>query len=206
MSFLNKVRDAIDTKFFCEAPNGNLRLVEEKNLANPAEDICREVHIQLGALKNDAIILKIDLEEPKLKLHPLLKAEVGIGINKRCDYIIICPYEDKIYIIVMELKSLNTSTWYRQCVVGESLVHYIMSAIDRNGGTHHRKSFEYRHVLFTTNGKEATKRPTGNNTVTYLANTYNDSYYVIHLCNNPINQPYHLASFLSGVRQAGRKK
>jgi hypothetical protein len=79
---------------------------------------------------------------------------------------------------------------------------YVLSTIDRINGTNLRASFEYRHILFTSNAQLRHKGPTGNKPLKYWYDDKRDVYFTIQGCNNTAGTGFPLRNFLTPAEAA----
>jgi hypothetical protein len=135
---VTKIHDNIDTRFI-KSFTSTITLEERK-----AGSTCGNITIHARGLK--ALLLEID--QDLIEVHPLL---VAGELKKKCDYIIVCPYNGRLYFLVVELKSGNAGQWMQQCMAGECLIKYVTSTIERVYGEAIHKHAEYRYLLFYTN-------------------------------------------------------
>lgn len=192
VDFLAKVKECVVEKHLDRSAGNTLRLEETAKGA-----ICREVYLNTSGIA-DRVMLILDLKGSDI--HPLLRGtEENPGLKAQCDYVIVCSHKDKVYVIVAELKSNKPGKWRNQTVAGECLAHYVLSTIDRLNGTNYRASFEYRHILFTSNSQLRHKAPTGNKPLRYMYDSERGVHFTIQGCNNSVNTGFPLRNFLVPV-------
>ena len=143
---LNKIRKALNKDFFAEYVSDwkQVELTENDILAK-----CKSVLLNESKVKN----LIISLDKHGNKIHPLLSSEKGINDLKiQNDYLIFALYDSKIYTLLIELKSSNSTGWIKQCKAGEIIAKYIIQMV--NNWTKdivlEIDNFNFRYILFHT--------------------------------------------------------
>jgi len=176
---LQHLRNSIDARFLVPAASGSAVVLTE----DQQDATCREVIINTNDVSIKPIVVNLDKREgtEAIDVHPLLSKEAGL--KQGCDYLLICPTEKAIFLLLVELKSQNFSGWLNQCVAGECLTRYVFSTIDRVKEMKLSLPLEFRHVLFTSNTGITRKRLTGNAGVLYVHEPNKQVQYTIRSCN-----------------------
>lgn len=145
---VTKIHDCLDSKFIQSHGAKRLALVE---LDEQPTTTCKEVVINARGLM--PLVIQLDLtsnQDPsQTDIHPLLTKHKGLKV--KCDYIVICPYRNKIYFLIIDLKSGQPGGWEKQCMAGEALIRYVVSTIERVYKLNINKHAVYRYLLFSTN-------------------------------------------------------
>jgi hypothetical protein len=180
---INHLREGIHERFRVPVTGNTLSLIE-----TATDAICKEILINTEGIQ--PILINLDQDG----LHPLLSTSIP-GLQKRSDYLIICPTANILYFLVVEIKSNTPRQWRHQCAAGECLADYILSTLERVHGLEIRKHVKFRHVLFTSSQQAISKRPTGKGTGAFYhmpGNGY--APYIEKTCKN--KEPYPLKRFL----------
>jgi hypothetical protein len=137
-SLVKKIHECIDHRFI-KSYSSTITLNETKK-----DSTCDRITIHARGLKP----LLLEIDQDAIDAHPLL---VKGKLKKKNDYIIVCPYENKLFFLIVELKSGNGGDWMEQCMAGECLIKYVTSTIERVHKKVINSRAEYRYLLFYTN-------------------------------------------------------
>lgn len=138
---IQDIKDSIERKYIKSYNAKRLDLKE-----NGSDAKCKNVTINADSVQS--LVLQLDLPSPTEEIHPLLSTQSGL--RQKCDYIIICPFEGKLFILVIEMKSNVPGDWRNQCIAGECLTRYILSTIERVKEYNFSQHIICRHILFST--------------------------------------------------------
>lgn len=181
----NAFRECIDAKYIPPTHSGGLIKLEERK----KNATCREVILNTKKISTKPFLIKLEASEEREKsgkktmadvdIHPLLNELTGLKTG--CDYLLICPTDEKIYILVIELKSKGSNEWIDQCIAGECLTTYLITTVNRFKKLKLKHELIFRYVLFrvTPNGR---KRLTGTRTETYQYDKERDIHFAIWSC------------------------
>lgn len=182
---LGHIRDCVNVRFQERVAGNSLTLYEEDEQAE-----CSEVVLNTEGVQ--PILIHLD----KPGIHPLLDESIE-GLQKRSDYLIICPVGEDIYFLIIEVKSKTPRQWRLQCAAGECLANYIITTIERVRRTEIRSRVKFRHILFTTNQQYIDKQETGKSKRNFYkiddARPYHAPY-IAKTCK--VKKPYELKDFL----------
>ena len=78
-------------------------------------------------------------------------------LKKKCDYVIFCQKENKFYVLVIELKSSNSTGWTKQARAGEILTRYLIGMTENFSGLNILPFVEFRYILFNTKNRKKKK-------------------------------------------------
>jgi hypothetical protein len=95
---------------------------------------------------------------------------------------LLCPLKDKIYVLLIELKSKKANDWLDQCVAGECLIRYVISTIDRIKGLKLQHKLVFRNVLFKVMKTQPSKRQLGTKVDFYGYDKERDVYHTAWPC------------------------
>jgi len=178
---LNHLRDSIHSQFRVLPTAGSTLVLTETE----RDAKCREVHINTKGISFSAQPILINLDKRNeagecIDTHPIFTNLAGL--KSKCDYALICPIEDRIYILMIDLKSDNYKGWLDQTLASEQFTKYIIANIDRANNLKIKFDMIYRHVVFTTNKGISGKRITGNTIVVYEHERTKQVYYTQMPC------------------------
>lgn len=178
---LTHVRNSIHSDFQVPPAIGAKFLLTE----GERDAKCREVLISTKGISFSAQPLLINLDRRNeaghcIDTHPIFTNLTGL--KSKCDYALICPVGDKIYILMIDLKSDTISGWLEQSCASEQFTRYIIDNIDRANNLKIPYQILYRHVVFTTHKGISNKRITGNTIVTYKLEPTKQVYYTQMPC------------------------
>lgn len=181
----NALRECIDGRYIPPTLSGGfIKLEESKKNAT-----CREVMLNTKKISTKPFLIKLEASEEREKngqktmtdidIHPLLNELTGLKIG--CDYLLICPVGEKLYLLLVELKSKGTDGWLDQCIAGESLATYLISTVNRFKKLRLKHELVFRYILFrvTPPGR---KRLTGTRTETYQYDKERDIHFAVWSC------------------------
>ena len=145
---LEKIREAIHEDFIVpKTSNWKQVSLKEDNTAK-----CKS--ILLNEQKVRSVI--IELDKQGTDIHPLFTTKEGIkGLKIKNDYLIFALKKNKLYALLIELKSKNTGDWIKQCKAGEIVAKYILQMVNnwvKEDITF--KHFSFRYILFHTNDND----------------------------------------------------
>lgn len=192
---LTHVRDSIHSDFRI-LPTAGSRLV----LTESERDAkCREVTISTRGVSFSAQPVLINLDRrndagQSVDTHPIFTNLASL--KSKCDYALICPIEDKIYILMIDLKSDTIQGWLEQSCASEQFTRYIIDNIDRANNLKIPYQMIYRHVVFTTHKGISSKRVTGNTVITYELEPTKQVYYVQMPCASKSTEGHFLKLLL----------
>jgi hypothetical protein len=158
---LSYVRDAIHQDFrTLPAAGAKLILTETERDAK-----CTEVHISSKGLSfnGQPVLINLDRRDAtgvSIDTHPIFTDIKGMKL--KCDYALICPLGDKLYVLMIDLKSDTYKGWLHQSFASEQFTRYILANVERANECSIPYEIIYRHVVFTTNKGIAAKNKTGN--------------------------------------------
>lgn len=140
INILSLLRELTNDKFHYQADKGNVITLHETQKASK----CHQVQLKKGKIKT--FTLELD-NNNNIEVHPLL-AFIG-DLKKKCDYIIFCQKGNILYVLLVELKSDNSTGWTKQTRAGEMIARYLIGMLENYYGLKIAK-VEFRHVLFST--------------------------------------------------------
>lgn len=158
---LGYVRDAIKSEFrILPTAGAKMELTETERDAK-----CQKVLINPKGLSfsGQHILINLDRRDEAgrcIDTHPIF-TDIE-GMKSKCDYALICPLSDKIYVLMIDLKSDTYKGWLKQSFASEQFTRYILANIERANDCTIPYEVIYRHVVFTTNKGIAAKNKTGN--------------------------------------------
>jgi len=138
---LQLFRDLINSEFHYSHDKGNTITLWEKQETSE----CHFVALKKGQVKT--FTLELD-KQNNIELHPLL-APIG-KLRLKCDYVIFCQKGNTVYVLLVELKSTNSTGWTKQTRVGEIMARYLIGMIENFSGQNISHHVEFRYILFST--------------------------------------------------------
>lgn len=184
-TILNAFRESIDQRFLPHIDTSATVVLEE----DKQDATCRQVTLSTKGMSIKPVLVKLEGSEEREKagkkvlseidIHPLLNNSADL--KKGCDYLLICPTTDKIYFLLIELKSKTSNNWLDQCVAGECLINYVASTIIRVNELDIEHRFVFRHVLFKVM-KNPPKRALGNKVAFYSYDAKKNAYHAAWPC------------------------
>lgn len=183
INIANIIQDNLDTRFV-KSTGRRIKLIENDPNAG-----CKQVVIN-SPKHLKPIVLEID--QKSIDIHPLFADGIS-GLKKKNDYIIICPYDNKLFFLIIDLKSDSPKGWTEQCMAGEYLIKYVIHTLERVYNIDILKHSEFRHLLFSTNDdafhKSSFKKKTSDRSFKYLENSFKNKH-KIKFIEKPCNRPY----------------
>jgi hypothetical protein len=178
---LTHLRESINSRFRAQVAGNSLTLTEP----NPAAT-CNEIIFNTTGVQ--PILVNLDQDG----LHPLLSPNVP-GLQQRSDYLLICPTDEALYFLVIEIKSNTPRSWRQQCAAGECLATYIISTIERVHNVDIKRHVRFRHILFTSHQQFISKNKLERGAF-YKDDPRGYTPYIEKTCKN--KDPYNLKLFL----------
>ncbi len=141
INILSKLRELTNDEFHYQADKGNIITLRETQKTSK----CRFVQLKKGNTKT--FTLELDKQKNNIDIHPLLASIEAL--KKKCDYIIFCQKGNRLYVLLVELKSDNSTGWTKQTRVGEMIARYLIGMVENYCGLN-IVDVEFRHILFST--------------------------------------------------------
>ena len=138
---LQLFRELINPEFHYSHDKGNMITLFETEETSS----CKFVKLKKGHLKTFTVELD---KKNNIEIHPLLTHLEKFRI--KCDYVIFCQKGNILYVLVVELKSDNSTGWTKQTRAGEMIARYLIGMIENYSGLNIATSVKYRHILFST--------------------------------------------------------
>jgi hypothetical protein len=192
---LTHVRNAIHNDFKV-LPTAGAKLV----LTETERDAkCREVTISMKGVSFSAQPVLINLDKRNeagecIDTHPLFTDQPNL--KSKCDYALICPVGEKIFVLMIDLKSNNVGGWLEQTFASEQFTRYVIANIDRANNLKIPFDIVYRHIVFTTHKTISSKRVTGNTVITYELEPTKQVYYTQMPCISKSDEGHFLKLLL----------
>lgn len=143
---LQHFRYLIDSEFHYADEKGNTITLKEQQKSSE----CQFVVLKKGSYKT--FTLELD-KQNNIDIHPLLASIEKL--KRKCDYIIFCQKNKTIYVLIIEMKSNNSTSWTQQTRVGEIISRYLIAMIENHLGWNISQNIEFRYILFNTkNGNQ----------------------------------------------------
>ena len=142
--------------------------------------------VKLKKTHTQTFTLKLDKE---VDIHPLLAPIKELKI--KCDYIIFCQQENDFYMLLIEMKSNNSTGWLKQTQAGEIISHYLIKMIENHSEFSILAHLKFRHILFSS--QVTKKKNTANKSFQYDKHQMKNILFIRKPCNT--NYP-DLAIFL----------
>ena len=156
---LKKIREAVHDDFLIKK-NDRWKKIE---LVETNQAKCKSVLLKTTGIKT----VVIELDKQGKDIHPLFSTEKGIiDLKIKNDYLIFALNKNKLYALLIELKSNNEGNWRNQCKAGEIVAKYILQMVN-NWATDivlEVDNFNFRYILFHTNESSSFKNKRKKNT------------------------------------------
>lgn len=134
-------RELINTEFHYPHDKGNVITLFETEETSQ----CQFVKLKKEGIKT--FTLELD-KKNNIEIHPLLAIKAKLKI--KCDYLIFCQKGNTLYVLVVELKSDNSTGWTKQTRMGEIIARYLIGIIESYSGLKFAANVKFRHILFST--------------------------------------------------------
>jgi len=139
-NILSLLRELTNDEFHYNGDKGNIITLQETQKTSK----CQSVRLKKGHIKT--FTLELD-KQNNIEIHPLLKSKEDL--KKKCDYIIFCQKGNTLYVLVVELKSDNSTGWTKQTRAGEMIARYLIGMTENYSGLN-ITGVKFRYVLFST--------------------------------------------------------
>jgi len=93
--------------------------------------------------------LNTDKKDAKGKSIFSVFPEISIPSEQISDFIIICSKSDKVYVLLVEMKSSNTTGWAKQVANSELLIKYCLTQVEKQQSDNILHHTNIRAVLFS---------------------------------------------------------
>lgn len=187
-SLLDLLPDLIDQDFHLPINrDGTLHITEEKQDAT-----CRWVDIKL---KHSVPCFCFSIDKARKSgegdpIFPFFNPTIS-GISSKNDAIVICQKKQKLYVLLIELKSKNPGDYLKQLKAAQIFVQFIFARIELyNLCKQNLKELEFRGILFSC------RRTPNEGTTRHNKIAFNDRKGLLVTEQN-CNQKYHLQAFLN---------
>ncbi|HIE00889.1 MAG TPA: hypothetical protein EYP59_11480 [Thiotrichaceae bacterium] len=137
---LSLLRELTNDEFHHQGDKGNIITLQETQKASK----CQFVPLKKGPVKTFTLALD---KQNNIEIHPLLNSIENL--KKKCDYIIFCQKGNTLYVLVVELKSDNSTGWTKQTRAGEMIARYLIGMIENYSGLN-LTQVKFRYILFST--------------------------------------------------------
>jgi hypothetical protein len=141
IDILQCLRTLINPEFHYPEDKGNMITLRKVEKASK----CKFVKLRKGHIKT--FTLELD-KKNSVEIHPILAPIEKLKL--KCDYVIFCQKENTVYVLVVELKSDNSTGWTKQTRAGEIITRYLIGMIENFYGRLILPHVKFRHILFST--------------------------------------------------------
>ncbi len=161
-SFISTLDEVIDSRFKISNSGGKIELIEKKENAQ-----CRKVSIQTS---KRVVAFSLDIELRNCQIFPFFNSHVAT-INKKADAIIFIELEEKLIVLLIDLKSDNPRSAYKQLLVSKNFAEYLIRQA-RLLNSSFKKDIFFKKIAFTTKLNKGTtsKNRNGNKINLYSCN------------------------------------
>jgi hypothetical protein len=180
INLLSKLRELTNDEFHYQADKGNLITLQESQIASK----CQFVYLKKGNIQT--FTLELD-KQNNIEIHPLLASLEAL--KKKCDYIIFCQKENRLYVLLIELKSDNSTGWTKQTRAGEMIARYLIGMVENYCGFN-IVDVQFRHILFSTHNATQLKGRKKKKTTVEGFKYEQDHKFGFFFCRKPCNTTY----------------